>query len=71
MQQAFRRSPLAFVDTILLTLPMQVWAWGNTGREAVAWVAWHQMDTATKARVIALLQLVPTLHSRKRGKLHS
>jgi len=44
-----------------LVLPSSAWAWGDTGHEAVAYVAWQQLTPATKARVIALLKQVPTL----------
>ncbi len=38
-------------------------AWGNVGHEAVAYIAWQQLNPATRARVIQLLMMVPTLHS--------
>ena len=48
--------------SLLLSVPPQLWGWGNTGHEAVAYVAWQQMTPATRARVMNLLKLVPTLH---------
>jgi hypothetical protein len=53
---------------LLLIAPVRTWAWGNTGHEAVAWLAWHQMNADTKKRVLALLQLVPTLQSPTTGR---
>jgi len=66
--KGLRRAILASLLSILLAAPAQVLAWGNTGHEAVAWLAWHQMNPATKTRVLALLALVPTLHSPTTGK---
>jgi len=43
--------------------PRQVLAWGNTGHEAVAYVAWQQLNPATRTRVMQLLMLVPTLQN--------
>lgn len=42
--------------------PRQACAWGNTGHEAVAFVAWNQMTPAVRIRVLALLKLAPALH---------
>jgi hypothetical protein len=39
------------------------WSWGNTGHEAVACAAWKLLDQATKDKVWALLQQVPTRKS--------
>ena len=44
-----------------LARPPRARAWGNTGHEAVAYVAWQQMTPATRARTIELIKLVPTL----------
>jgi hypothetical protein len=48
---------------MLLITPLPSWAWGNTGHEAVAYVAWQQMTPAARARVLELLKQVPTLHN--------
>ncbi|HZU28075.1 MAG TPA: S1/P1 nuclease [Bryobacteraceae bacterium] len=40
-----------------------LWAWGNTGHEAVAYIAWQQMNPQTRTRAIQILKLIPTLHS--------
>jgi hypothetical protein len=48
--------------SLLLATPSQVWGWGATGHEAVAYVAWQQMSPDTRARVMELLKQVPTLH---------
>jgi S1/P1 Nuclease len=45
----------------LLVFPPQSWGWGNTGHEAVAYIAWRQLNPATRTRVIALLKKVPAL----------
>jgi S1/P1 Nuclease len=47
----------------LLMAPVPCSAWGNTGHEAVAFVAWQQMTPATRARVLVLLRMVPTLRN--------
>jgi len=47
----------------LLLFPSSVFAWGNTGHEAVAAVAWKLMTPAAKTRAIALIRQVPTLVS--------
>jgi hypothetical protein len=61
----FSRKMNTIVPAVLLlavVTPRQVRAWGNTGHEAVACVAWSQMTPAVRARVMALLKLVPRLH---------
>src|ERR1035438_2584568 len=54
---------LAWLVVLALASPQRIWAWGNTGHEAVAYIAWQQMNSNTKTRVMQLLMLVPTLHS--------
>lgn len=46
---------------LLLAMPLPALAWGNTGHEAVAYIAWQKMSPATRARVTALLKSVPEL----------
>ena len=55
----------AFVSlfSLLLIAAPQARGWGNTGHEAVAYIAWQQMTPATRARAIELLKQVPTLHN--------
>jgi hypothetical protein len=48
---------------LALASPSRVWAWGNTGHEAVAYIAWQQLNAATQKRVMQLLAMVPTLNS--------
>jgi len=66
MRKSLCRVLLAFCS-LLLTLPQPAFAWGNTGHEAVAWVAWQQLTPATKTRVLALLKLVPAINSEIPG----
>jgi hypothetical protein len=58
------RKALAVVSLVALLLaPASSYAWGYTGHEAVACVAWQQLTPATRARVLVLLQMVPPLHN--------
>jgi S1/P1 nuclease len=61
----FKRSVLllAAVVSMLVTLflPATIFAWGNTGHEAVAHVAWQQMKTTARAKAMDLLKQVPQL----------
>jgi hypothetical protein len=63
MRTRFCRALLASLLLILLIAPPPMWAWGGTGHEAVAYVAWQKMTPATRRRATALLMLVPTLHN--------
>jgi len=63
MRAHFARALAVGLLAPLLIIPSRAWAWGNTGHEAVAYVAWQKMTPATRTRVIALLKLVPTLHN--------
>ncbi len=54
--------------SLFLAVPSQLWGWGGTGHEAVAYVAWQQMTPNTRARAIALLKHVPTLHNPQNTK---
>lgn len=63
MRKTYCRAVLATALSLLLIAPPRLWAWGNTGHEAVAYVAWKQLQPATKTRVLALLKKVPTLHT--------
>jgi S1/P1 Nuclease. len=63
MLKTYFKAVLAISLSLLLIVPPQAWAWGNTGHEAVAYVAWKQLTPATKARVLALLKKVPTIHT--------
>jgi hypothetical protein len=68
MRSVTRWTIVAFSLSIILVTPPQALAWGNTGHEAVAYVAWQQMTPATRARVIELLKQVPTLHNADNTK---
>jgi hypothetical protein len=49
-------------------LPQCLSAWGNSGHEAVAYVAWQQMTPAARTRAIALIKQIPTLHNTDKTK---
>jgi hypothetical protein len=53
---------------LALASPQRIWAWGNAGHEAVAYIAWQQLTPDTQKRVIQLLKLVPTLHNAENTK---
>ena len=59
---------LPWLLVLALAAPRQVWGWGNTGHEAVACVAWQQLNSDTQKRVMQLLAMVPTLHNADRTK---
>jgi hypothetical protein len=63
MLKAYCKPVLVTTLALLLVFPPQAWAWGNTGHEAVAYLAWMQLDSSTKTRALALLKKVPTLHT--------
>lgn len=58
-----RGAGLAWLLVLALGSQQEIWAWGNTGHEAVAYIAWQQMTPAVRKRVIALLKLVPALQN--------
>lgn len=68
MSTRWSKTLLASSLVLLLAIPSQLWSWGNTGHEAVAYVAWQQMTPATRTRAIALLKLVPSLQNPKKTK---
>ena len=47
----------------IMVMPMTALAWGNTGHEAVAYIAWQQMGKTARTQALALLKLVPQLTS--------
>ena len=59
---------LSWLLVVCLIYPPQIFAWGNTGHEAVAGVAWQQLKPNVRDRVMALLKQVPTLHSPDKTK---
>jgi hypothetical protein len=66
--KTFRTStlPLAVIGLLLtFFLPKAAIAWGNTGHEAVAYIAWQQMGTKARTQALALIRLVPQLTSPK------
>jgi hypothetical protein len=68
MRMPIRWAIVALSLSILLITPPQALAWGNTGHEAVAYVAWQQMTPAARARAIELLKQVPALHNADNTK---
>lgn len=62
MRKLARTAVFVSAFLLCLTSASRVYAWGNTGHEAVAYVAWKNMKPATQDKVWALLQLVPTSH---------
>ncbi|MDE3196596.1 MAG: S1/P1 nuclease [Acidobacteriota bacterium] len=44
-----------------MAFPHLLAAWGNTGHEAVACIAWQRMTPESRARAMALIRLVPEL----------
>jgi hypothetical protein len=68
MRIPIRLAIVATLLSIFLATPPQALAWGNTGHEAVAYVAWQQMTTAARARAIELLKQVPSLHNADNTK---
>src|ERR1700678_2458006 len=61
MHRRYFKTAVATILTALLLCPSPLLAWGNTGHEAVAYVAWQRLTPTTKARVISLLTRVPAL----------
>jgi hypothetical protein len=51
---------------VALLIPPPAMAWGNTGHEAVAFVAWQQMNPTARANALLLLKLVPQLNLSKK-----
>lgn len=56
-------SMAAVASTVALFLPKEAFAWGPTGHEAVANVAWKQMNPKAQAEALSLIKLVPQLTS--------
>jgi hypothetical protein len=69
MRTSIRWAIVALSFSMLFTTPPQARGWGNTGHEAVAYVAWQQMTPVARARAIKLLKQVPTLHNADNTKL--
>jgi hypothetical protein len=62
MRPTWRKALFAISLSPLFLVPARSHAWGNTGHEAVAYIAWQHMTPAARARALELLKLVPTLH---------
>lgn len=63
LTEILERTILFYLLVSTLVSPRPLQAWGHTGHEAVAYVAWQQMNPATRTRVMQLLMLVPTLQN--------
>jgi hypothetical protein len=68
MHKQIRWAIVASFLSLLLISPPRVLGWGNTGHEAVAYIAWQQMTPAARTRAIELIKLVPTLHNADNTK---
>ena len=66
---ACARAVLVCLLSLAVMLPQQLSAWGNTGHEAVAYIAWQQMTPAARTRAIALIKQIPTLHNAGNTKM--
>lgn len=64
MRKSFCSAVIACTLTVLLILPPPAEAWGNSGHEAVAYVAWNLMQPKTREAVYKLLQQVPPIPSK-------
>jgi S1/P1 Nuclease len=54
---------------VALIVPQPAEAWGNTGHEAVAYVAWQLMGPTARSQALTLIQMVPQLTSPKGTKV--
>jgi hypothetical protein len=63
----YRAIPACLLSLALLS-PQRILAWGNSGHEAVAYVAWQQMSPAARTRAIALIKRVPTLQNPEKTR---
>ena len=54
---------LSWLLVLALASPQPIRAWGNTGHEAIAYIAWQQLTPDVRTRVMHLLAMVPTLHN--------
>ena len=63
--------PAAVVSGVLaaLSAPLEALAWGPTGHEAVAYVAWQQMTPTARTEALALIKMVPRLTSPRHNKV--
>jgi hypothetical protein len=61
MKKGLGRAVSSVISCVLVAAPGSLWGWGNTGHEAVAYVAWQQLTPETKARVMVLLKKVPAI----------
>src|SRR6266853_6404519 len=62
--------PFAAVFCVLVSfvLPQDARAWGNTGHEVVAFIAWQQMNATARKKALDLISLVPQLTSPTQKK---
>jgi len=69
MRRSIRRNVSVLLVGLVLSINPPVWSWGNTGHEAVACAAWKLLDQATKDKIWALLQQVPSRKSADGTKI--
>jgi hypothetical protein len=68
LSRTVRGGVLPWLLVLAVAAPQRVWGWGNNGHEAVAYVAWQQLNSDTQKRVMQLLAMVPTLHNADHTK---
>jgi hypothetical protein len=44
-------------------VPAKIFAWGHTGHEAVAYIAWQQMNKTARSQALELIKTIPQLTS--------
>ena len=55
--------PIAALSALVVSLCKDALAWGDTGHEAAAFIAWQQMNPTARTQAMALIRLVPQLTS--------
>ncbi len=72
MRKSLRSAVVASILIPILAIPQPAFAWGNTGHEVVAWIAWQHMTPTTRAAVSALLARVPPItHTAADGTIQT
>jgi len=72
MRKSLRSAVVASILIPFLAIPQPAFAWGNTGHEVVAWIAWQHMTPTTRAKVSALIAQVPPItHTNADGTVQT